>query len=195
MFSVFSVRNGSRNAVVTSGSSSMSDSWICWKPRIDEPSNARPSAITVSVKAATGVVKCCIMPGRSQNRTSTYLTSLSLRYCRTSSVLVNIRPPCAVWVRERYERGVAARCLVCFRGVTRLCQEVDHARTTAVPVRRSCSPRPSLSMITAGTARTASRSAGSWRRGPTGRSASTRITRMPNRCMPSVWPPRISPTR
>ena len=33
-------------AVVGSGSSSMSDSWIAWKPRIDEPSNIRPSVKT-----------------------------------------------------------------------------------------------------------------------------------------------------
>ena len=37
--SVFSRRNGSTNAVVWSGISFMSDSWIAWKPRIDEPSN------------------------------------------------------------------------------------------------------------------------------------------------------------
>ena len=36
------------NAVAGSGSSSMSDSWICWKPRIDEPSNTRPSVKTSS---------------------------------------------------------------------------------------------------------------------------------------------------
>ena len=34
------------NAVVGSGSRVMSDSWIFWKPRIDEPSNERPSSKT-----------------------------------------------------------------------------------------------------------------------------------------------------
>ena len=52
----------------------MSDSWICWKPRIDEPSNARPSVNTDSSKDSTGTLKCCMMPGRSQKRTSTNFT-------------------------------------------------------------------------------------------------------------------------
>ena len=36
-----------------------------------------------------GTVKCCITPGRSQNRTSTYSTSSSEMYLRTSSELLN----------------------------------------------------------------------------------------------------------
>ncbi len=40
--SVLRTRNGSTKAVVGSGFSFMSDSWISWKPRIDEPSNIRP---------------------------------------------------------------------------------------------------------------------------------------------------------
>ena len=36
--SVFATRNGSMYAVVGSGNSDMSDSWIAWKPRIEEPS-------------------------------------------------------------------------------------------------------------------------------------------------------------
>ena len=32
--------------MVGSGSRAMSDSWIFWKPRIDEPSKARPSSKT-----------------------------------------------------------------------------------------------------------------------------------------------------
>jgi hypothetical protein len=44
MTSVFSARNGSTNAVVGSGMSFMSDSWMAWKPRIEEPSNIWPSA-------------------------------------------------------------------------------------------------------------------------------------------------------
>ena len=43
MFSVFSTRNGSMYAVLMSGMSFMSDSWIAWKPRIDDPSNIWPS--------------------------------------------------------------------------------------------------------------------------------------------------------
>ena len=41
---VFRLRKGSTRAVVTSGSSVMSDSWIDWKPLMDEPSNAMPPA-------------------------------------------------------------------------------------------------------------------------------------------------------
>jgi len=69
------VRKGSRKAVVTSGTSFMSDSWMAWKPRIEEPSNMRPSVRASSLKAATGMVKCCITPGRSQKRTSMRSTS------------------------------------------------------------------------------------------------------------------------
>ena len=47
--SVLRWRNGSTRAVVTSGSSVMSDSWIDWKPLIDEPSNAMPPASDSSV--------------------------------------------------------------------------------------------------------------------------------------------------
>ena len=76
--SVLRVRNGSSCALVGSGSSSMSDSWICWKPRMDEPSKPRPSVKTSSVKEPTGTVKCCITPGRSQKRTSTISTPSDL---------------------------------------------------------------------------------------------------------------------
>ena len=55
----------------------MSDSWMAWKPRIDDPSNISPSSKAAWVKDAAGTLKCCITPGRSQNRTSTNFTSLS----------------------------------------------------------------------------------------------------------------------
>ena len=38
--------------MVGSGSSAMSDSWIFWKPRIDEPSKASPSSKTGLVERA-----------------------------------------------------------------------------------------------------------------------------------------------
>ena len=56
----------------------MSDSWIDWNPRTDEPSNASPSSNTLSSNADAGIEKCWTTPGRSQNRMSTYSTSLSL---------------------------------------------------------------------------------------------------------------------
>ena len=43
----FSV-NGSITAVSASGTSSMSDSSIVWKPRTEEPSNGRPTVKTSS---------------------------------------------------------------------------------------------------------------------------------------------------
>src|SRR3954463_9138845 len=68
----------------------MSDSWICWNPRIDEPSRLRPSVTKFSPNLDAGKVKCCITPGRSQNRTSMNWTSFFLMYERTSSALLNM---------------------------------------------------------------------------------------------------------
>src|SRR3954463_15216243 len=91
---VLAVRNGSRYDVVGSGNSDMSDSWIAWKPRIEDPSKLRPSSKTDWVNEETGTVKCCMTPGRSQKRTSTISTFSSLTYFRRSSLLANIGPPC-----------------------------------------------------------------------------------------------------
>src|SRR5660398_289755 len=63
--------------VATSGSSFMSDSLMVWNPRIDDPSNMAPSAKTSSVNWWAGMLKCCITPGRSQKRMSTYSTPSS----------------------------------------------------------------------------------------------------------------------
>ena len=71
----------------------MSDSLMAWKPRIDEPSKFRPSSKTASSKDETGTVKCCMMPGRSQNRTSIISTPSSLTNFSNSSLLANIHPP------------------------------------------------------------------------------------------------------
>src|SRR6476469_4876072 len=90
---VLAVRNGSMYAVVGSGNSDMSDSWMAWKPRIEEPSKFSPSSKTAWSNDETGTVKCCITPGRSQNRTSTISTPSSLTYLRSSSLFWNIRPP------------------------------------------------------------------------------------------------------
>jgi hypothetical protein len=70
----------------------MSDSWICWNPRIEEPSNISPSVKTLASKDSAGTVKCCIVPGRSQNRTSTNWTPSSVMNFRTSSALPNMDP-------------------------------------------------------------------------------------------------------
>ena len=72
----------------------MSDSWIAWKPRIDDPSNIRPSVKTSASNVSTGTVKCCTVPGRSMNLTSTNSTFSSAMNARTSSALLNdINPP------------------------------------------------------------------------------------------------------
>ena len=61
------------NAVVGSGISSMSDSWISWNPRMDEPSNGMPSANISPSSRWAGMVKCCQVPKVSTNFTSTIL--------------------------------------------------------------------------------------------------------------------------
>ena len=84
-------RNGSIRAVAGSGSSVMSDSWIDWKPLIDEPSKAMPAASESTVTVPAGTVRWFMMPGRSQNRMSKTSTSLSLMYSTSSSVEENTR--------------------------------------------------------------------------------------------------------
>jgi len=49
---------------------SMSLSWISWKPRIDEPSNPMPSSRVLAFTALGGTEKCCHTPGKSVNRRS-----------------------------------------------------------------------------------------------------------------------------
>src|SRR6478752_7054996 len=92
-FSVLALRNGSTQAVVGSGNSCMSDSWMAWNPRIEDPSKPRPSSKTDWSNDETGTVKCCITPGRSQNRTSTISMPSSSMYFSSSSLFANIRPP------------------------------------------------------------------------------------------------------
>src|SRR6478752_467944 len=109
--SVFALRKGSMYAVVGSGNSDMSDSWMAWKPRIEDPSKFRPSSKTDWSKDEIGTVKCCMTPGRSQNLTSTISTPSSLMYFSSSSLFWNIRPP---WPpgrpRESGERDASQRC-------------------------------------------------------------------------------------
>src|SRR5256885_634167 len=49
----------------------MSLSWICWKPRMLEPSKPMPSSNRSSLRSSTGMEKCCQTPGRSTKRKST----------------------------------------------------------------------------------------------------------------------------
>src|SRR3954470_2733018 len=77
--------NGSISAVLGSGTSSMSDSLISWKPRIDEPSKPAPSVSSPSLNSREATAKCCQVPGRSVNLRSTSATSWSRAKLTTSS--------------------------------------------------------------------------------------------------------------
>src|SRR5947199_10090087 len=81
---VVSAKNGSIVADAGSGVRHMSDSLIAFQPAIDEPSNIWPSAKVSSSIIVTSNVTCCHLPRGSVKRKSTYLTSLSLIFFRTS---------------------------------------------------------------------------------------------------------------
>src|SRR5690606_7127832 len=87
--SVRSERNGSTYAVEMSGMSCRSDSWIDWKPRIDDPSNSCPTVKKSSSTVEAGMLKCCWLPGRSVKRMSRNLTSVSVMNFNTSDESVN----------------------------------------------------------------------------------------------------------
>ncbi len=82
---VGSAAKGSTIAVAGSGMSSMSDSSIPCQPRIDEPSNPRPSANESISSARMGIVTCCHVPSRSQNLRSTIFAFVSSAQLRASS--------------------------------------------------------------------------------------------------------------
>src|SRR5262245_2863853 len=92
--SVVAAENGSRKAVVESGTTSMSLSWISWKPRIDDPSKPMPSLIASASIALGGTEKCCQVPGKSVKRKSIISTFLVLMALRTSSVVEQLRNIC-----------------------------------------------------------------------------------------------------
>src|SRR5262245_47107749 len=112
MLSVTCFVNGSRYAVSGSGTRSMSDSWISWNPRIEDPSNPSPSSKLASLISWTGTEKCCISPGRSENRRSTISAPDSLARARTSfAVAISTPSPFALGNRTRVE-GVGGRPVV-----------------------------------------------------------------------------------
>src|SRR5690242_4267633 len=116
MISVRSALNGSMYAVETSGISCISDSWIDANPRIDEPSNSCPTEKNSSSTVDAGMLKCCCTPGRSVNRMSRNLTSVSLMNLSTSEESLNIvegskrfaaRDEIALAIHWRgYDRGI-----------------------------------------------------------------------------------------
>src|SRR4029078_9237522 len=105
--SVVAVENGSRKAVVESGTTSMSLSWISWKPRIDDPSKPMPSLLASASTALGGTEKCCQVPGRSVKRKSIISTFLVLITLRTSSVVEQLRNIAALQCRTPAERRSA----------------------------------------------------------------------------------------
>src|SRR5262249_40194148 len=120
--SVFSLQNGSMNAVSGTGSTSMSDSLMACQPRMLEPSKPSPSSKTPSSRASCGMVKCCHRPGKSMKRRSTARTSFSRISARTSLGVMTgppvdaaLPPTTAPWkgrphaqqYRERAGRGFA----------------------------------------------------------------------------------------
>ena len=108
--SVGTASTGSTNAVDTSGSSSMSLSLMAWNPRMDEPSKPRPSRIISSSSVAAGIEKCCQVPGRSQNFTST--TWMFFCLIRSSSLLTSLVWGTALWGAGAGGRGHGGLALV-----------------------------------------------------------------------------------
>src|SRR5712691_6806550 len=89
--SVVAGMNGSRKAVVGSGTTSMSLSWISWKPRIEDPSKPMPSLKASASTALGGTEKCCQVPGKSVKRKSIIWTFLPLIDLSTSSAFAQLR--------------------------------------------------------------------------------------------------------
>src|SRR6267143_155581 len=82
--SVGSFMKGSITAVSGSGTTSMSLAWMGIQPRMDEPSNPRPSSKMDSVSSETGTLKCCQSPMKSMNFRSTMTACLSFASPMTS---------------------------------------------------------------------------------------------------------------
>src|SRR5947207_3022492 len=82
--SVGSALKMSIQAVAGSGITSMSDALITLQPRMLEPSKPRPSLKISSSYSVSVVVKCCHVPGKSQNLKSINFTSWSLIILLTS---------------------------------------------------------------------------------------------------------------
>src|SRR5579859_119501 len=84
MLSVVTWGNGSMIAVAGSKISNMSLDSMDFHPRMDEPSKPRPASKTSSSNSEIGAQKCCQVPRKSQNLTSTSCTFLLLHNARTS---------------------------------------------------------------------------------------------------------------
>src|SRR5680860_1164620 len=80
--------NGSMQAVFGSGTISMSLFWIMRQPRIDDPSNPEPSLNKSNVNSEVGIEKCCQVPMRSTNLTSTISTLFFFAKSNTSFAVI-----------------------------------------------------------------------------------------------------------
>src|SRR5437764_10213505 len=106
MTMVVSAKNGSIVALTGSGIRHMSDSLIAFQPAIEEPSNIWPLAKVSSSIIVTSKVTCCHLPRGSVKRKSTYFTSLSLIFFRTSfAVVIEYLPLVGVRVVRRRLAG------------------------------------------------------------------------------------------
>ena len=70
---------------------SMSLSWISWKPRIDDPSKPIPSLIASASTALGGTEKCCQVQGRSVAVRS--FATYEDRLARSLAALINVLDP------------------------------------------------------------------------------------------------------
>src|SRR5271156_1785767 len=80
---VGTAQNGSMKAVPGSGMASMSEASMDFQPRIDDPSNPRPSLKESSVNSEIGQLKCCQVPNVSTNLISNILASCLRAISRT----------------------------------------------------------------------------------------------------------------
>src|SRR6185436_16000302 len=107
--SVGTPQKGSMNAVDGSGNASMSDASMDFQPRIEEPSNPKPSSKTSSVNSPIGTLKCCHVPKVSTNFTSTILAPCFLAISITlfgvgafaDAVLISVR---CWWLADQFTK-------------------------------------------------------------------------------------------
>src|SRR5215217_3477854 len=86
--SVGTEQNGSRQAVVGSGTTSISLLLIAFHPLIEDPSSPDPSLNSVSVSSFVGILKCCQVPIRSTNLRSTICTLVFFANSNTSRTFI-----------------------------------------------------------------------------------------------------------
>src|ERR1700722_11829538 len=101
-------KNGSITADFGSGTASMSDALIACQPRIEEPSNPRPSSKIPSSSVSIGYVQCCQVPSMSQNLRS--ICSESLFFMNSKNSLGVIVGPFVSLVRGSARNYIRHGC-------------------------------------------------------------------------------------